>query len=100
MMRKRKAVLILLAALAFVLLALGCRKDSFEDTDRGREVSLYLLACPTGPFACYESCLAQNDSNGNGTIEGGESFLFDICAQTCQSRCSFAFIFYFLNDEE
>ncbi|MBX7057986.1 MAG: hypothetical protein K1X75_07955 [Leptospirales bacterium] len=89
---------LVLAALSF--LAIGCQKDSAADTDSGRELSLYLLACPTGPFACYESCTTQNDANGNGTIEGAETFNFNICAQSCQSRCSFAFLFYVLNNEE
>lgn len=71
-----------------------------EDEDPGdRELTLYVLACPTGPFVCYNDCFVANDTDGSGTIQGSEFFTYNLCNQSCNSRCSLAFLFYYLVDE-
>ncbi len=92
----RALLVALLASLS--LLTAACKQDNPNNAQI--ELYTFLAACPEGPFVCYENCLTQNDANGSGTIEGSETFNFNICSQTCQSKCSLAFLFYYLNNED
>lgn len=90
---------LLFALLASVsLLTTACKQDNPNNAQI--ELYTFLAACPEGPFVCFERCLTQNDANRNGTIEGAETFNFNICSQICQSQCSLAFLFYYLNNED
>jgi hypothetical protein len=88
---------ILLMVAASILLATpACTRDQ----DLGdRELAIFLAACPTGPFVCYNACFTDNDVDGSGVIDGSEYFTYDLCNQSCTGRCSLGFLFYYLTDE-
>lgn len=91
--RRLCAILVLFA---IPLLGLACTQDQ----DLGdEELSIFLLACPTGPFVCYDNCFTSNDTDGNGIIQGSEVFGNNICNQQCSTQCGLGFLFYYLVDE-
>lgn len=89
--------LILLAALPLLLFVAGGCKDDPNPGDA--ELTLFLLACPAGPFACYDACFAEADVNQDSQLTGSEFFFFNACSSGCQNRCALAFLFYYLVDD-
>ncbi|MEQ9366167.1 MAG: hypothetical protein RIF32_18135, partial [Leptospirales bacterium] len=58
---RRLCALLVLVVIPFMLSV--CTKDQ----DLGdEELSIFLLACPAGHFACYDNCFRSNDTDGNG----------------------------------
>lgn len=89
----------LFLSIALLILSGGLASCKASEDPGERELGIYLLACPTGPFVCYDNCFTSNDSNGNGIIEGSETFGLNICNQQCASQCSLAWLFFALVDE-
>ena len=89
----------LIIGLTVAMTLVGFNSCTRDEDEGDRELAIYLLACPTGPFVCYESCFQENDTDGNGTISGSEFFFYNACNSSCSSRCSLGFLFYYLTDE-
>ena len=96
LMRNIRRLGVILALLVLPLVFSTCTKD--QDL-ADEELSIFLLACPAGPFVCFDNCFTSNDTDGNGIIQGAEEFGNNICNQQCNQQCSLAFLFYYLVDE-
>ncbi|MCR9143820.1 MAG: hypothetical protein NXI24_16355 [bacterium] len=94
---RRARRLVVVIALLLIPLALSvCTKD--QDL-ADEELEIFLLACPAGPFVCFDNCFQANDTDGNGIIQGAEEFGNNICSQQCSQQCNLAFLFFYLVDE-
>ena len=96
--RVARQVIVFTAALLVIgsTLLVSCKKS---ESLAEREATIFLLACPTGPFVCFDNCFQSNDTNGNGTIEGSEEFGNNICNAQCNTQCSLSYLFFILADE-
>lgn len=68
-----------------------------EDTDITEDLVSYLYLCPTGISACYGVCGTTWDTSGNGTIEPSEEPNYRTCTNSCDSKCSVAFLYTLTN---
>jgi len=96
--RALRQIIVFTAALLVIgsALLVSCKKS---ESLAEREATIFLLACPTGPFACFDNCFQSNDTNGHGTIEGSEELGNKLSNAQCNQQCSLSFLFFILADE-
>lgn len=88
-----KRIIILVLGL-FMLLASGCAK---EKTDITEDLVSYLVLCPAGIGACYQTCATTYDANGNGVVDPSEQPNYNSCTGLCDGKCSTAFLLTLTN---